>query len=135
MADLQGPQVAVTRELLVEPAAPPAVDAPVHLVLDKASEELVPVGPLEPPVAPEAVASGHGHVLKKAVAALVADRAVVGMVEHEPLHDVAAEVDRLLVRGRHNHAIGDVDHAAHLDPFDRAVDEFHGAHPACPGRP
>ena len=81
MADLHGPQVAIAGELLVEPAAPPAVDATVHFVLDKASQELVPVSPLQAPVAPEPVASG---IVVKTVLHLEGGGLVCSQMKTEP---------------------------------------------------
>ena len=70
ISNLHGAQVAVTGKFLVETAAPPAVDAAVHLVLDEDAEILVMVGPLLPEITPQPVAACHGHVLEQAVARL-----------------------------------------------------------------
>ena len=130
VAEPQGPQVAITAILLVEARAAVAVDAAVHLVLHQGAQVLVRVGALLAGVAAQPVPAGHRRVLQQAVAALVAHRAVVGMVEHEPLDHVAAELDGLRIRGRDHHAVRGLDHAAHLQALDRPLLELDGAHAA-----
>ena len=71
-----------------------------------------------------------GHVLQQTVAALVAHRAVVGMVHHQPLDDITAKLDGFPIRGGDLHAVRDIQHAAHLDALDRPLQNLDGAHPA-----
>ena len=86
-----------------------------------------------PRIAAQAVAAGDGHILQLAFAALVADRAVVGMVDHQPFDDMAAQLQRLRVGGRDDHAVLGRHHAGHLNPLDRPVDQLHRADPAGAG--
>ena len=58
---------------------------------DEGAQVLVAEGALGEAVAAVAVAGHDGHVLEVALAALVAHRAVVGMVGHQPLDDARAE--------------------------------------------
>ena len=88
------------------------------------------------------MAGHHGHVLEVAFAAFLADRAVVGMVFHQPFDDLTAEVRgegggsrRLAVRraDADPQAVLDGHHAGHLQPAPgvRLVPVLqHGAQPA-----
>lgn len=78
--DLQGPQVTITRKILIETPASPTVDAPVHFMLDKRTQVLIHIGALFPLVTPDPVACGDGFILKEAVTPFVTDGAVVGMI-------------------------------------------------------
>ena len=133
--DLHGAQVAVAGKFLIETAAPLAVDAAVHLVLNEDAQVLVTVGPLLPGIAPQPVAAGHGHILKEAVSPFIADRAVMGVIHHEPLDDMSSEIHGLVVGGRDDHAVLGIDHAAHLNALDRSLQKFHRTHPAGADRP
>jgi hypothetical protein len=133
--NLHGPQVAIPGDVLIEPAASPAVNAAIHLMPDKDAQVLITISPLFPQIAPDPVASGHRHVLEQTMSAFIADRTVVGMVHHEPFDHMPSKIDDLIVDGRYGHAIGSVHHAAHLDPFDRAFQELHGTHPTGADRP
>ena len=61
-------------------------DAAVHLMVNKRPQVLVDVGAFAEAVAAAVVAGHHRHILQVAVAALSADRAVVGVVGHQPFH-------------------------------------------------
>ena len=102
-------------------------------MLDVLAQVLVDVGALLAVVAPDAVAAGDGEVLQLAFAPLVADRAVVGVVDHQPLDDRAAHRDRFRVGRRDHHAVLGREHAGHLDPLDRPLQHLDGADPAGPG--
>ena len=54
------------------------------------------------------------------MSAFIAHRTIVRMVHHEPLDHLFAEIDGFRVGGRNHQAIPRFDHAAHLNPFDRA---------------
>jgi hypothetical protein len=81
------------------------------------------------------MAAGNGHILKEAVSSFITDRAVMGVVHHEPLDHMLAEINSLLMSRRNDHSVLSVDHAAHLNAFDRAVQEHHRTHAACAHRP
>jgi hypothetical protein len=98
-SNLHGSQVTIAGKLLIEPATSPAVDTTIHFVLDKDAQVLIMISPLFPEVAPDPMASCYGHVLKQAMPAFITDRAVVGMVHHEPFNDVLTEIDCLFVGG------------------------------------
>jgi hypothetical protein len=106
------------------------MDATVHFMLDKDAEILITIGPFLSQVASDPMAAGNGHILKEAVSAFITDRTVMGMVHHEPLDHMLAETDSLLMSGRYDHPVLGVDHAAHLNAFDRAVQEHHRTHAA-----
>ena len=65
------------------------------------------------------------------MSAFIAHRTIVRMVHHEPLDHLFAKIDGFLVGGRNHQAIPCFDHAAHLDPFDRAF-TLHRADAASP---
>ena len=93
-------------------------------MVHEGSEVLIDVGPLGE-AEPAVDMAGHDrHVLEMALAALVADGAVVGMVRHEPLDDAGAELPRLGVVDGDARPVGGRGHAGHDDPA-----------PACPFRP
>ncbi len=84
-------------------------------------------------IAADAVAAGDGEILQLAFAPLVADRAVVGVVDHQPFDDLPAHRHRLGVGCRDDHAVLGREHAGHLDALYRAVQHLHGADPAGAG--
>ena len=88
-------------------------------VLDENTEILIMIGSLFSQIAPYPVASANGHILEQAVPAFIADGAIVRMVHHEPFDHVLSKIDGLFIRGRYDHAVRSVHHAAHLYPFDR----------------
>src|SRR5512135_1194065 len=51
--------------------------------------------------------------------AFIANRTIMGMVHHEPLDHLSAEIDGFCIHGRNHQAIPDLGHAAHLDAFER----------------
>src|SRR5690606_33147473 len=110
MVRREGAKIVAAGIVLIEPHAPIARDAAVHLVVQERAEILIAVRALQAPIAAIVVARHHGHVLQVAFAAFLADRAVVRMVDHQPLDDAGAKVARLglvvadpeaLRRGRH----------------------------------
>jgi hypothetical protein len=97
VTDLHGTEVPVTRKFLIESPASPAMDTAVHFMLDKDAEVLITIGPFLSQVAPDPMAAGNGHILKETVPAFVADRAIMGMVHHQPLDHMLAKIDSLLM--------------------------------------
>ena len=90
-----------------------AGDAAVHFVRNKRPQILVAVGTLGKTIAAEAMAGHHRHILQVAVAALFADRAVVRVVGHQPLHHAFAELLRFAVVDRNKGAVGCRSHTGH----------------------
>ena len=124
------PRSRVTGKLLIEPTASPAVDATIHFMLDKDAQILITISPLFSKIAPDPMAACNGHILEQTVAAFITDRAIMGMVHHEPLDHMLAEVDCLFIGRRNDHTVLGIDHAAHLHPFDRALQKLHRTHAA-----
>jgi hypothetical protein len=93
VGNLHGSQVAITGKFLVETATSPAMDTPIHLVLDKDAQILVTVSPLFSKITSDAMATRYRHILEQTVATFVTDRAIMGMIHHEPLNDMLAKVD------------------------------------------
>ncbi len=131
-------EVVAAGVVAVEADAAVALDAAVHLVVDQGAEVLAAVGPLGEAVAPVRMARHDRHVLQVALAALVAHRAVVGVVEHQPLDDAGTEVDCVGGRDRDLRHLRHRGHARHheLGPVVVALllDHLHGALPARPHR-
>jgi hypothetical protein len=130
---LHGPQVMVSSKFLVEPAAPPTMNAPVHFMLNQRSQVLIIIGALFTQITLDPVATGNGHVLKQAVSSLIADRAVKGMIQHKPLNYVPAEIYCFFIIRGHHHSVPGINHAAHLHSLDRTLYKFNrtnstGAH-------
>ena len=57
----------------------------------------------------------HRHVLKMALAPFVANRAVMWMIEHEPLDDAPPEMDHLRIVDGYAHSVLNLCHAGHDD--------------------
>jgi hypothetical protein len=115
VAQAEWAEVAAAGVLVVEARAAVAGDAAVELVGDERPEVLVLEGPLAPAVAPVAVPGHDRHVLQVALAALVADRAVVRVAQHHELDHLGAEADRLGVEDVHLRALLRLGHAGHGD--------------------
>jgi hypothetical protein len=103
-------------------------------MLDKNTQVLIPISPLLAQVPSDPVTPGNGQGLQEAVPAFITDRAIMGVVHHEPLNHLSTEIDGLLIGGGNHQAIPGFDHTAHLDPFDRTV-TLHRADPAGPYGP
>jgi hypothetical protein len=80
------------------------------------------------------VPSHHRHVLEMAFTSFVADGAVVGMVEHEPLDAAPPELHYLWIVDGDAHSIFYLGHAGHNDIALRIfiiVEKLQCALPAC----
>ena len=86
-----GGEIGPAGVLAIEAHAAVAGDAAVHLVIDEGAEILVAVGDFLLVVAAVIVARHQRHVLEVAFAALLADRAVVGVADHQAFDDSGAE--------------------------------------------
>ncbi len=128
----------------IEARAAIAGDAAVHLMGEQRPEILVAMGALGGIGAAQVMARSDRHVLQLAGAPLLADGAIMRMVDHQPFDDMGAERRRLGVGDLDALAVGDRRHAGHFDPapgvvrpvmdLDRAepagADRAHGAVPA-----
>ena len=132
---LHGPQVAVAGKVLIVSPAAVAVNTTIHLMLDERTQVLIPVGPFLSQITPDPVAAGDGQILQQAVPAFIADRAIVGMVHHEPLDHLPAEIDRFAMGSRNHHPILCLHHTTHLHAFDGAFREHDRADAASPHGP
>ncbi len=135
VARSQHPEVLAAEIVAVGPHATVALDAAIHLLLDKRPEILVDISPLVATVIADAVAAGDGHVLQLALAALVAHRAVVGVVDHQPLDNTLAQLDRRRFEGVDNHAFLDLDEAGHHHSALTVVFDVNRTKPAGADRP
>ena len=64
------------------------------------------------------------------MAPFIANRAIMGVVKHEPFNHILPKIHCLFVGGRDDHAILSIDHAAHLNALEGTFQELHGADPA-----
>lgn len=94
------------------------------------TEVLIDVGALLSLVTTDSVPTGHGVILQLAFPTLIAYRAVVRMVQHQPFDYQAAHLYGFSVGCRNHHSILGRNHTGHLDALDRAFQELHGAEPA-----
>ena len=85
-------EIAAAGIVAVEAHAAVALDAAVHLVVDEGPQVLVAERALPDAVAAIVVPGHHRHVLQMAFAALVAHRAIVRMVQHQPFDHAGAKL-------------------------------------------
>jgi hypothetical protein len=62
------------------------LNAAVHFMVDERAKVLIGMGSFGKPVSAAVMAGHDGHILQMAFAAFIADRAVVGMIDHEGFH-------------------------------------------------
>ena len=127
----RSPQIVKSRNLLSKPDAPSAVNAPVHVGDHQRTDVLVLHRPLVLVVSTGLVPVEVGVVLQVALAALVADGAVEGVVGQQKFHHRALRQPRGLRVGPNLHGGGDL-RAAGGDRLRRFLD-LHEAHPAIAG--
>jgi hypothetical protein len=132
---LHSPQVPVPRKVLIKTPTSKAMDTAVHFVLDKRAKILIVVGTLSPQIPADRVATRNGLILQKAMAPFITDRAVMGVMKHEPFYDVSPEFRGFRVCGGYHHTVLGFLHAAHLNTFDRTLEELYGADTAGTHRP
>ncbi|GAA3416768.1 hypothetical protein GCM10018952_46180 [Streptosporangium vulgare] len=131
----------VSGDLVGEADAARALDAALTVEQHLGGErDRLVEGPLLLHEAALALAVGHGLVLQRALAALVADRAVERVVQEQQLHHAALRLlgDRGGELGLHDHALGDLDRAGGLRlgeaPAVAGVGDVHQALAAVGGR-
>ena len=61
------------------------------------------------------MAAGDGHILEQTVPPRITYRAVMRVVQHEPLNHGFAKRHGFFVRGGNDHSFLGLDHATHLD--------------------
>jgi hypothetical protein len=130
ISDLHRPEVSVSGKFPVKPGTSVAMDAAVHFMLNIWPQILVSIGSLFAPVYSNGVSAGPSFVLQQTLSALIAYRAIQGVIHHQQFDYSFAELDCLFVRSRNHHPILSVDHATHLNALEWTMDEFDGAHPA-----
>ncbi len=113
-------------------------------MVQKRSEVLIEMSALFETVSPVCMPCHDRHVLQMAFTAFIADRAVMGMVEHQPFYNASAKLYRLRVIYRYACAVCSRRHAGHdnatsfviliLELLDSALsagpDRMHGRMPA-----
>ncbi len=114
------------------------LDAAVHLMGDERAKVLVAVGSFPEPVFAVVMPGHYGHVLEVALSALIANRAIMGMVEHEPLDNARPKLDRLRVVDGNPDAVISRGHTGHDDLAPRVflvLELLDRALTACPNGP
>ena len=106
------------------------MDAAIHFMLEQGTQILVGVSALSSHKSSNAMATGNGYILQQTMTAFIANRAIMGMMEHQPFNYILAKIDRFFISGGYHHAVLGLHHAAHLHPFKRPLQKFHGTHPA-----
>ena len=101
-----GTQIGDSHDLLGEPHAPGAVDAPVHRGGDQRTEVLVFNGSLVFSVSALVVAIDDADVLEIALSSLVADRTVERVVGQQELHHTSSGVAGHFRLSDDLHAVG-----------------------------
>src|SRR5690606_14751092 len=109
-------QVGAAGIVLVIAQAAIAGDTTVHLVSDEWPQLLILVGPFAEAVAPLIVAGHHRHVLQVTVTTFLAHRAIMRVVDHQPLDDAGAEGLGFLVVDRDPAVVRCGSHARHDQP-------------------
>jgi len=127
------PEIAAAGIFLIKADAAVALDAAVHFMGNVRSEILVAVGPLPAVIATDALSAGDGEILQLAFPPFVADRAVMGVVDHQPFEHLLAHRHCLGVGRRNDHPLLGREHAGHLQTLYRAGDHLDCADPAGAG--
>src|SRR5262249_25091411 len=115
-----------------------ALDAAIHLVVNEGAEVLVAVGALGKAIAPIDMAGHQGHILQMAVAALVAHRAIVRVIDHQPFDDAGSKRLSVWVIDGNMGIIRGWGHTGHDQPTPRVLrisELLHGALAARSHRP
>jgi hypothetical protein len=108
-------QVVPARIVAIIAYATVALDAAVHLMIHQRAEILIAKRALVELVAAGGVACHHRHVLQMTLAAFIAHRTVMGMIQHQALDDGGTECDGLRIVDRDVCALGGRRHAGHHD--------------------
>src|SRR5215469_17921733 len=93
----EGIQIVAARVVPIVAHAAVALDAPVHLVIHQGPQILIAKGAFLERVTAVVVTRHHGHVLQVTFATLIANGAVVRMVQHESFDNASAEGDNLWI--------------------------------------
>jgi hypothetical protein len=109
-------QVFPTREIPIKAYAAITLDASIHLVMNEWAHVLIPEGSLPETGLAVHVSGHHGHVLEVALASFVADRTIMGVVEHEPLDDRCPESLHLGIVDGDSGTVFGRGHAGHDNP-------------------
>src|SRR5579872_7141708 len=108
-------EIASSGVFAIETHTAVALDAAVHFVVHERSEILIVKGALLERIAAIVMTGHHGHVLQMTLSALIADRTVVGVVDHQPFNHTGAKRARFRVFDRNPRAFGGRRHAGHHD--------------------
>ncbi len=109
-------KVSPARIIAVKADTAVALDAAVHLVSKKGAEVLIGISPLLKTESPVYMPGHKGHILEMAFAPLIADRAIMGMVGHEPFDYTFSEGLYLGIIDRNPYALFHRSHTGHDNP-------------------
>jgi hypothetical protein len=108
-------QVCSSGVLTIETHTAIALDAAVHLVVHEGTQVLVSKRAFFERVAAIIMTRHYGHVLQVALAAFIAHRAIVGVVQHQAFNNGRPEFGRLRVLNRDAGAFDGGRHTGHHD--------------------
>src|SRR5687768_7891208 len=113
IAQCQRVEITASRIVAIKPGTAVALDAAVHLVIDKRAQVLVVKRALSASVTAIGMPCHYRHILEVAFAALVAHWTIMGVVDHQPFDHAGAELPRLRIVDGDASAIRDWRHASH----------------------
>src|SRR5262249_13230092 len=97
IAEPKGMQVMAARVLAIKTHASVALDATVHFMIYERAEVLIAECALVETIASIIMPGHDGHILQVALAAFVADRAIMGMVLHQAFDNGTPEFHGLRI--------------------------------------
>ena len=106
-------EIASLGHIAIKPHTAIAGNTAIHLMFDKRAQLLIVKGALRKTVATIVVATHDRHILKMALAPLVAHRAVMGMIDHQPLYYLLPKGVAVFMVDEEAIAILDFTHAGH----------------------
>jgi hypothetical protein len=108
-------QIVAARVVTIEPYASLALNAAVHLMIDERPKVLIPERAFPETVCPLPVSGHHRHILQVAFSALIANRTIMRMVQHQTFNDSGAELRGFRILNGNSRPVGRRRHACHHD--------------------
>jgi hypothetical protein len=106
-------QVAASRKISVKADTTVALNTSIMFVIDKRAKILVPVGTFLKTCPPVNMPGHQSHVLQMTFAAFIADRTIMGMVEHKEFDNRSPEFLYIGIINRNTNTVQGLGHAGH----------------------
>ena len=106
-------QIAAAGVVLVKSYAAVALNASVHFMSEEWAKVLVPISTLLETISAICMPHQDRHILQMTLAAFIAYRAVVRMIQHQPFDDTLSKRQHLRVVDGNAHAVCYQGHAGH----------------------